>query len=188
MVVRGDVEFDQLLETALQQQVGRLISSKINRPAYRAHLSPGLTRPLFANLRPSRAALVLAAGVLAGGGAAGAFSGAPVGSWGRTVTTAVQTCTGSLAAGQNGIGPCVSSVARLHGAVVSASHAHVTPSPKADPGQGHGQGNGQNNGQDNSGKGESGAHPTPDAQASDHQDGSGNADHSQSHGSGHGKH
>ena len=70
--------------------------------------------------------------------------------WGHTVTQQVQTCKANLAAGEHGIGQCVSAVAKTHGAAVSDSHSHGnnksgkathTPGrPSPFPGEGNPQG------------------------------------------------
>ena len=100
----------------------------------------------------TRGAIGLAIALLAIGAAAVATEAAVTGSanpanWGEAVVDQVNTCKGALAAGEHGIGQCVSAFAKTHGDTVSDSHSsgarenasdargHHTPGPPADNGK-----------------------------------------------------
>ena len=77
------------------------------------------------------AVAVAAAVTVAGAATTGSFS--PV-DWGQKVTERVQQCKDTLAAGDHGIGDCVSALANTHGQAVASDARH------------HGQGGGSSNG------------------------------------------
>jgi uncharacterized membrane protein YgcG len=83
--------------------------------------------------------------------------------WGQTITSTVQTCKDNISnSGGNGIGQCVSAVAKTHGPTV-ASDARQSGNPGSNGG-GNGNGNGNSGSNGNSGAnghGRSGSHPTP---------------------------
>jgi hypothetical protein len=82
--------------------------------------------------------------------------------WGQTVTDTVQSCKADIAnSGQHGIGICVSTVAKTHGAqVASDARHHGNPSPH-DNGTGSGNGSANGNGNAN-GHSKSGSHTPQD--------------------------
>ena len=76
--------------------------------------------------------------------------------WGQQVSQRVAECKAALADGQHGIGDCVSSFAKQHGAsVASAARHHGNGTTDAS-----GNGNGNTNGNANS-HGKDKTHPTP---------------------------
>jgi hypothetical protein len=85
---------------------------------------------LIVAIASTKTTVGLAAAVLAVGAGAAAATAAtgtdnPV-VWGKTVTAAVATCKGQLmAAGQHGIGQCVSAVAKQKGAEERALHSET---------------------------------------------------------------
>jgi len=83
--------------------------------------------------------------------------------WGQQVTTTVADCKAKLAAGQHGIGDCVSDFATQHGGLVSNQHR----SDKSN-GTTNGSTNGSDNGKsDGSGNG-NGHKPTPPGKSETH--------------------
>jgi hypothetical protein len=68
--------------------------------------------------------------------------------WGQQVKTTVADCKAKLAAGQHGIGDCVSDFAKQHGDLVSDSHqaSKARDNSGNDNGKDHGNGNGNPNG------------------------------------------
>ena len=74
--------------------------------------------------------------------------------WGQQVKTTVTDCKAKLAAGQHGIGDCVSDFARQHGDLVSDQHS------KGNDGTG-GTTGGSTNGSSNGSTNSAGHRPTP---------------------------
>ncbi len=80
--------------------------------------------------------------------------------WGQQVSQTVTDCKNKLAAGQNGIGACVSDFAKQHGDLVSDSHqaSKARDNHGKDNGKDNGTGNGNGNG---NGHKDSGSGTTP---------------------------
>src|SRR5438270_5015323 len=87
-------------------------------------------------------AVAAAAVTVAGAATTGSIN--PV-DWGQQVSQHVADCKAKLAAGQHGIGDCVSSFANQHGTAVASEARHQ--------GQGQGNGNGSSNAHGNNGNG-----------------------------------
>jgi hypothetical protein len=120
-----DLDFEAAVEDELQRRVGSLEgpSPRVSQAAFRA--ARAHTGRSFSWLRPSRAAAALGIAALSVGGASVAAAAATGSSdpavWGKTVTAAVSTCRGELKDGAQGIGRCVSQVAREKGDEVKAA-------------------------------------------------------------------
>lgn len=113
-------DFERFLEDELTGHLGRL-SGPSPLPAQAAFRRGGGVTSIAASATAaisSRAAMALAAAALIvgdGSVAAAAATGSPNPSvWGRTVSTAAQTCRADLSSGSHGIGPCVSAIAQSH--------------------------------------------------------------------------
>ena len=96
----------------------------------------------------SGVAIAAAAVTVAGATATGSLDPAV---WGQQVTDRVQECKAALAAGQHGIGDCVSAFASTHGAGVAshARHQGIGNGNGYASGRGKGNGNGTGNGTGN---------------------------------------
>jgi hypothetical protein len=150
----GD-DFDALLGHELRRHVGRLQgpTPAYRQAAYRAVSTGGRTSmslvPSLAAATSSKIAAGLATAALVVGGGSAAASAAThstdPGVWGRTVTQAVATCKSQLAAGEHGIGQCVSAVAKEHGEDQRAAHAQSGGGSGASPNS-QGNANGSANG------------------------------------------
>lgn len=68
------------------------------------------------------------------------------GVWGQQVSEQVETCKSTLAAGQHGIGDCVSDFASQHGAIVASEARHHGAGNSNGNGNANGNGNGNGNG------------------------------------------
>jgi hypothetical protein len=147
------------LERELEQMLHRVLDPIAGRPIPPRRTVPGrggfrtvmggagaaLTVKLLTGVAAAAAAVTVAGAVTTG-------SLNPV-VWGQQVSNQVATCKSQLAAGQHGIGGCVSNFASQHGAAVaSAARQHGQGSGK-DQGSGnsgaHGSGNGNGNGNGN---------------------------------------
>lgn len=139
----GNADLEDLLEHELRRRVGslRAPSPWAAQAAYRAVAPRGGKRmPLLSSLTAaasSKAAVGLATAALVMGGGSAAAAAAVTGStdpgaWGRTVTAAVASCKSHLAAGDHGIGHCVSDVASRKGQAERSEHT-AGSAPTAEP-------------------------------------------------------
>ncbi|MFI5283410.1 MAG: hypothetical protein ACHQ0J_09805 [Candidatus Dormibacterales bacterium] len=104
----------------------------------------------------AKAAIGLVTGVLAVSAAGMAGEATITGSinpvnWGQQVQQQVEQCKAALAPGMHGIGSCVSSFARQHGALVSAEHRASSARENGPTNKANGNGNGKGNGKGNGG-------------------------------------
>jgi len=162
MISKNGFDLDAQLEQQLHRQLGTLSgpSPQVFQSAYHAAFLKASGRGLVSSLvfaASSRAVAGLAVAAFAVGGgslvaAAATGSSNPV-VWGRTVTTAVQTCKDARNR-THGIGECVSRVAQQQGAEERAAHSHgnseqdhpTAPSSSTSNGHGHGRANGRSPG------------------------------------------
>lgn len=133
----GDGDFERQLERELARTARRLKppSPAPSQSAYHRFAQSRRARSFFsavATTSSKAAAGLVAACLLGAGGAAVATAATGTANpvvWGRTVTRAVTTCRDSRPAGQPGIGPCVSAVARQNGARARTSPGAPARSP-----------------------------------------------------------
>lgn len=114
-----------------------------------------LTVKLLTGLAAAAAAVTVAGAVTTG-------SVNPV-IWGQTITSTVESCKDNIAnTGGQGIGQCVSAVARTHGALVASDARHHGNPNDKNTGNGNGTGGSNgNNGSNGHANGKSRTHPTP---------------------------
>lgn len=131
--VRPQLDLEGLLDGEIDRDVRTVAgpSPKPSQAGYSA-LAKSEKSPLWAASAKTIAGLATAGLLaLAGSVAATAATGSPNPAvWGSAVTHAVATCTGSLAPGQHGIGPCVSRVAQQNGEQHRAPQAPQAPGPQ----------------------------------------------------------
>jgi len=133
------------IERELEEELHRVLDPIAARPIPRRRALSG-HRSLKTVLGGAGAALTIkvltgvavAAAAVTVAGAATTGSLNPV-VWGQQVTQQVSSCKSKLAAGDHGIGDCVSQFASQHGAAVASAARH------------HGNGNGSGNPTDNGG-------------------------------------
>ena len=156
------------LERELEQELHRVLDpvAAMPVPARRAIQGRGLSKALFGSAGAAvglklltGVAVAAAAVTVAGVTTTGSLNPAD---WGQQVQQQVEKCKAQLAAGQHGIGDCVSDFANQHGAIVSSNaRHHGNPTDNANP---KGGGSGSDRGKDRSKdhaptRGQSGAAP-----------------------------
>ena len=166
--MNGPADFERELERELHRVLDPIAAAPI--PLRRA-TSGGFSKRLLGGAGAAlglKLATGFAVAAFAAAGAVATTEVAVTGSlnpadWGQQVKTTVADCKAKLAAGQHGIGDCVSDFASQHGDLVSHQH----PSDK-----GKGSTNGSTNGSDNGktdGSGNSAGHkPTPPGKSGTH--------------------
>jgi hypothetical protein len=138
------VEFENWLEQELKRGFTHTAGHAPSTPRYAslAPLAGGHSVIYIASAAAkSKLAVVGAAAALAAGGGVGAKAAitgdANPFNWGQQVKHQVQTCKQQLAAGQHGIGKCVSAFAKQHGAQRRQAHSHAAShTPEHAPGTG----------------------------------------------------
>jgi hypothetical protein len=177
------IQFEQWLEDHLQRALSARPgpSPLATQASYHAASLTGGTMSLTSSIvtaLTSKAAVGVTAAVLVVGGGTAAAGIAATGSanpgdWNMGVSQAVQNCKDRLASGEHGIGQCVASYARHHGASAAAtnpghtgdhgkaSEAHQNPKPgkPADAGKPTDAGKPANPGDSGSASGQSGSAP-----------------------------
>lgn len=168
------------LERELEQELHRVLDPIAARPIPLRRSIQGRGR-LRAVMGGAGAALTIKVltGVVAAAAAVTVAGVASTGSlnptaWGQRVEQQVATCKSQLAAGNHGIGDCVSDLASQHGAAVASAARHHgngngNGNPKDTGGSnGNGNGNGNANGHGKEGpKGQPTTPPTVEPEASD---------------------
>ena len=172
------MEFENWLEQELTRNFAHTVGQASAAPRY-ASLAPlaGGHSVIHIASAAAKSKLVIAgaAVALAAGGGVGAKAAITGDAnplhWGQQVKHQVQTCKQQLAAGQHGIGKCVSAFAKQHGAQERQAHSQpdIPPAGGKQFGQSHRPaGSGQ-------GSSHAGGHPTsapPTASSGDGSDGS----------------
>jgi len=134
-------EFEREIEFELKRVIDPLVGTTI--PQRRAVQSRATRRRAVIGGAGAAIAMKLVTGVVAAAAAVTVAGAATTGSldpgvWGQQVSNRVQECKAALADGHHGIGDCVSSFAKTHGAGVASEARH----------HGNGNGNGNGNGHD----------------------------------------
>jgi len=155
------------LERELEEELHRVLDpiAALPIPPRRSVQNRSAARALFGGAGAALS-LKLLTGVAAAAAAVTVAGAATTGSlnpsdWGQQVSQRVGECKAQLADGHHGIGDCVSSFAKQHGAVVASDARH------------HGNGNGNSNANGNAGNSNGNAnghakdktHPTPRTQS-----------------------
>ncbi len=138
------------LERELEQELHRVLDpvSRLAIPARRApshgsfygRIAGGAGAALTVKVLTG-VAIAAAAATVAGAATTGSFN--PV-DWTQGMSKTVESCKAALAAGQHGIGECVSDIANQHGQAVASAARHQ--GKPVGSGQSNGQGSGGSNG------------------------------------------
>src|SRR6266536_6389874 len=135
-----DVNFDGWLEQELHRGFEQAASRAPAVPRYASLPFPPGRSPVIhhlATLAKSKVAIAATAATLAAGGGVGAkaaVTGNPNPfNWGHQVKEKVVTCKQDLAAGQHGIGKCVSDFAKQHGVQERQEHSQAGSHPTGPP-------------------------------------------------------
>jgi hypothetical protein len=136
-------DFEREIEFELRRAVDPMVAAPI--PPRRTVRSRATRTRAIVGGAGAAVALKLVSGVVAAAAAVTVAGAATTGSldpaiWGQQVSTRVEQCKAELATGRHGIGDCVSSFAKTHGAAVASEARHR--------GLGHGNGNGSSNSND----------------------------------------
>jgi hypothetical protein len=147
------------LERELEATLRRVLDPLADRtiPARRTLQSRGAFKTVMGGAGAALTVKVLT-GVAAAAAAVSVAGAVTTGSlnpaaWGQQVSEQVETCKAKLAAGQHGIGDCVSDFSSQHGAAVaSAARNHGDTNPNGNSGKDNGGGssNGKGDGKDKS--------------------------------------
>ena len=135
-------DFEREIESELKRVISPLTGASIP-PRRTVQSRATRTRALVGGAGVA-VAMKLATGIVAAAAAVTVAGAATTGSidpgvWGQQVSSRVQECKDALAAGEHGIGDCVSAFAKTHGPAVASEARH----------HGNGNGNGQGNGNGN---------------------------------------
>jgi hypothetical protein len=155
----GKFERDSDIERELHRILDPTLAVAI--PAWRAPVAPGKLRRVLGGAAAALTvkvatglAVAAAAATVAGAAAETAITGsASPTAWGQQVKTQVDECKDALAPGQNGIGECVSNLAKTHSDPVIATQPPAVPTKTAPPARTKGASDGKSDGRGNGGRG-----------------------------------